>query len=61
MNPIAVIPRSTAHVFWRAVERGAREGAKEAGVKMIWNGSVNEDDDDIAQQTQIVQQSFPRE
>ena len=56
MNPIAVIPKCTVHVFWKAVEAGAREGAKEAGVKMIWNGPVNEDDDDVAQQMQIVQQ-----
>jgi ribose transport system substrate-binding protein len=56
MNPIAVIPKCTAHMLWKAVEAGAREGAKEAGVKMIWNGPVNEDDDDVAQQMQIVQQ-----
>jgi ribose transport system substrate-binding protein len=56
MNPIAVIPKSTTHVFWRAVEAGAREGAKEAGAEMIWNGPVNENDDDVGQQIQIVQQ-----
>ena len=44
MNPIAVIPKSTAHVFWKAVEGGAREAAKEAGVEMIWKGSLKEDD-----------------
>src|SRR6516165_11133933 len=54
MSPIAVIPKSTTHVFWRAVEAGAREGAKEAGVEMIWKGSLKEDDP--AQQIQIVQQ-----
>src|SRR5215469_14164533 len=54
MNPIAVIPKCTVHVFWKAVEAGAREGAKEAGVEMIWKGSLNEDDP--AQQIQIVQQ-----
>ena len=54
MNPIAVIPKSTTHLFWRAVEAGAREGAKEAGVEMIWKGSLKEDD--FAQQIQIVQQ-----
>jgi len=56
MNPIAVIPKSTytTHMFWRAVEAGAREGAKEAGVEMIWKGSL--DEDDTAQQIQIVQQ-----
>jgi ribose transport system substrate-binding protein len=54
MNPIAVIPKCIVHVFWKAVEAGAREGAKEAGVEMIWKGSLNEDD--AAQQIQIVQQ-----
>ena len=48
-------------MFWRAIERGAREGAKEAGVTMIWNGSLNEDDDDVAQQIQIVQQFVSEE
>jgi ribose transport system substrate-binding protein len=41
-------------MFWKAVEAGAREGAKEAGAEMIWKGSLNEDD--AAQQIQIVQQ-----
>src|SRR5215471_8886801 len=54
MNPIAVIPKCTVHVFWKAIEAGAREGAKEAGVEMIWKGSL--DEDDAAQQIQIVQQ-----
>jgi ribose transport system substrate-binding protein len=54
MNPIAVIPKSTTHLFWRAVEAGARERAKEAGVEMTWKGSLREDDP--AQQIQIVQQ-----
>src|SRR5215472_3176569 len=57
MNPIAVIPKSTTHMLWRAVEAGAREGARAAGVEMMWKGSLNEDnDDDVAQQVQIVQQ-----
>jgi ribose transport system substrate-binding protein len=54
MNPIAVIPKCTVHLFWKAVEAGAREGAKEAGVEMIWKGSLKEDDP--GQQIQIVQQ-----
>jgi len=49
-----VIPKSTKHVFWRAVEAGAREGAKEAGAEMIWKGSLKEDDP--AQQIQIFEQ-----
>jgi ribose transport system substrate-binding protein len=54
MNPIAVIPKSTTHVFWRAVEAGAREGAKEAGAEIMWKGSLKEDDP--AQQIQIFEQ-----
>ena len=54
MNPIAVIPKSTTHFFWRAVEGGAREGAKEAGVEILWKGSLEEDDP--AQQIQIFEQ-----
>jgi ribose transport system substrate-binding protein len=54
MDPIVVIPKCTAHFFWKAVEEGAREGAKEAGMEMIWKGSLQEDDP--AQQIQIVQQ-----
>ncbi|HEY5742155.1 MAG TPA: substrate-binding domain-containing protein [Terrimicrobiaceae bacterium] len=51
---IAVIPKGTTHVFWKSVERGAREGAKESGVNMVWKGPLKEDD--RAQQIQIVEQ-----
>ena len=54
MKSIAVIPKNTTHVYWKAVEAGAREGAREAGVQMIWKGSLKEDDP--AQQIQIVEQ-----
>ena len=54
MKSIAVIPKSTTQVFWKTVGAGAREGAKEAGVEMVWKGSLNEDDP--AQQIQIVEQ-----
>ena len=54
MKSIAVIPKSTTQVFWKAVEAGAREGAKEAGVEMVWKGSL--DEDDPAQQIKIVEQ-----
>jgi ABC-type sugar transport system substrate-binding protein len=54
MKSIAVIPKSTADVFWKAVEAEAREGAKEARFEMVWKGSLKEDDP--AQQIQIVEQ-----
>ena len=41
-------------MFWKAVEGGAREGAKEAGAEIIWKGSLKEDDP--AQQIQIFEQ-----
>ena len=54
LKPIGVIPKCTAHFFWKAVEAGARAGAKETGVEMIWKGSLNEDDP--AQQIRIFEQ-----
>jgi ribose transport system substrate-binding protein len=54
MKSIAVIPKNTTHVYWKAVEAGAREGALEAAVEMVWKGSLKEDDP--AQQIQIVEQ-----
>src|SRR5688500_18246574 len=51
---IAVIPKGTTHVFWSAVEAGAREGAAEAGVEIVWKGPLQESD--RAQQIQLVQQ-----
>ena len=51
MNLIAVIPKCTAHVFWKGLEGGARQAAREAGAEMIWRGSLTEDDP--AQQIQI--------
>jgi ribose transport system substrate-binding protein len=54
MNPIAVIPKCTAHLFWKGLEGGARQAAREAGTEMIWKGSPNEDD--AARQIQIFEQ-----
>jgi ribose transport system substrate-binding protein len=54
MKAIAVIPKNTTHVFWKAIEMGAREGAKEAGAEMIWKGSLKEDNP--AQQIHIIEQ-----
>jgi len=51
---IAVIPKGTTHVFWKAVEQGAREGGAEAGVEVLWKGPLQEND--RAQQIQVVQQ-----
>jgi ribose transport system substrate-binding protein len=59
VKSIAVIPKNTTHVFWKAIEAGAREGAKEACVEMLWRGSLKEDDP--VQQIQIVEQFISEE
>jgi len=51
---LAVIPKGTTHVFWKSVERGAREAAAELGVEIHWKGPLVEND--RAQQIQLVQQ-----
>ena len=51
---IAVIPKGTTHVFWKAVESGARAGGEAAGVEVLWKGPLQEND--RAQQIAVVQQ-----
>lgn len=43
---IAVIPKGSTHVFWKAVEAGAKKAGEEAGVEVIWKGPIKEDDRD---------------
>ena len=40
---VAVIPKGTTHVFWKAVEAGARDAATAAGVEMVYVGPEKED------------------
>ena len=51
---IAVIPKGTTHVFWKAVEHGAKRAGAEQGVEVLWKGPLKEND--RAQQIQVVQQ-----
>ena len=51
---LAVIPKGTTHVFWKAVEDGAQRAARELGVEVLWKGPLQEND--RAQQIQLVQQ-----
>jgi ribose transport system substrate-binding protein len=51
---IVVIPKGTTHVFWKAVDRGARRAAEELDVEYEWKGPLKEND--RAQQIQLVQQ-----
>jgi ribose transport system substrate-binding protein len=51
---IAVIPKGSTGVYWKSVEAGARDAAKELGVDMVWKGPLKEDD--RAQQIAIMEQ-----
>ncbi|MCE9596159.1 MAG: substrate-binding domain-containing protein [Planctomycetes bacterium] len=51
---VAVIPKGTTHVFWKAVESGARDAEKELGIRIEWKGPLKEND--RAQQIQLVEQ-----
>lgn len=41
---IAVIPKGTAHVYWKSVEAGARQAEKDFGITVRYKSSVQEDD-----------------
>ena len=55
---IAVIPKSTAHIFWVTVQAGAQAAGDEYGVEIVWNGPPNETD--YARQVQIVDSMVAR-
>lgn len=41
---VAVIPKGTTHLFWVAVEAGAREAGRQFGLDILWNGPATETD-----------------
>lgn len=49
---IAVIPKSTAHLFWVSVHAGALAAAKKYDAEILWNGPPTESD--FSRQIQIV-------
>lgn len=51
---LAVIPKGTTHVFWKSVERGAKQAGEDLGVDIVWKGPITEND--AAGQIQVVQQ-----
>ncbi|TAJ25079.1 MAG: sugar ABC transporter substrate-binding protein [Planctomycetota bacterium] len=50
---LAMVPKGTTHVFWKAVEDGARVGATASAIELTWKGALKEDD--RAAQIQVVQ------
>jgi len=50
---VAVVPKTTASVFWEMVHAGAEAAGSEAGVKIFWNGPEVETDRE--RQKQIVE------
>lgn len=41
---IAVVPKGTTFEFWKAVHKGARDAARDLGVRIIWKGPLTESD-----------------
>ncbi len=50
---IAVVPKGTAHVFWKTVQAGAEAAGKESGCEVLWNGPAEETD--VAGQISIIE------
>ena len=50
---IAVIPKGTTHIYWRAVHEGANKAGAELGYQILWNGPERETDRE--RQIQIVE------
>ncbi len=55
---IAVIPKGTAHEFWKAVHAGAVKASEEFEVDIFWKGPQKEDD--RAQQITVVEDFINR-
>ncbi len=53
---IAVIPKGTTHVFWKAVHAGADKAGQEAGAEILWQGPQKEND--AAKQVEIVENAI---
>ncbi len=56
---IAVIPKGTAHIFWKTVHAGAVKAGQEEGVEIIWVGPENEGD--RKQQIDLVENYISRQ
>ena len=40
---IAMIPKGTTHEFWKSVNAGGEDAARELNIKLIWKGPLRED------------------
>jgi ribose transport system substrate-binding protein len=50
---IAFIPKGATHEFWKTMQAGAEEAAKEKNVELIWKSPLKEDD--RAEQIKVVE------
>jgi ribose transport system substrate-binding protein len=56
---IAVVPKSTSHLFWVSVQAGALAAGQDLKVDVLWNGPPSETD--YARQVQIVDSMIARQ
>jgi ribose transport system substrate-binding protein len=49
---VAVIPKSTAHIFWVSVQAGALAAGQEFDIEILWNGAPTETE--FSRQIQIL-------
>jgi ribose transport system substrate-binding protein len=55
---IAVVPKGTAHIFWKTVQAGAQAAGKEVGAEILWNGPSEETD--VTGQISIIEDFITR-
>lgn len=55
---IAVIPKGTAHEFWKSIHAGARKAGAERGVEILWKGPTGEGNRD--DQIKVVEDMISR-
>jgi len=55
---IGIVPKATSHVFWVAVEKGAKAAGKDLNVDIEWSGAPSETD--YGRQIQIVDSMINR-
>lgn len=56
---IAMIPKGTTQHFWKSIQLGAENAAKEEGIQLLWEGPQK--DNDRTAQIQVVQNMISRQ